>query len=417
LNYPKLQILLTSYSDDYANKYGRIARNLINDYGTYFNIEINKDNRESKLLSIKDYGGQMLSSGYNGQITGQGADWLIIDDPVKNGSEALSETYRNKIYERYKDTLYTRLHPNGKVIIVMTRWHEDDLAGRLLKNFPDDYEYINLPALADENDILGRKEGEALWEKRYNKETLHKIRTLVGGYYWNALYQQKPSSKQDSFFAVDKLQYIRFSNGIIFKDGTEISVANMYRFFTIDLATAIGKDNDNTCISYFAFDGLDLYLLDTYYGKVDADKHFELIGQYFEMYKPNTICVETVQYQVVLFQELKKRGYIVEELKPSKNKVIRAMPSATKINNGQIYFNANIKYINEIENEMLYFPYGKHDDFIDTLSYAVEKTIKINFGNYNDTAILSESINDNATKAIQANYGLDDFNSIANNYY
>jgi predicted phage terminase large subunit-like protein len=405
MTFPNNKVILTSYSDDYANKYGRIAKNIINDYGCYYGVELAKDSSKSSLFNLKNFKGQMLSSGFYGQLTGQGGHLIIVDDPVKNGQEALSETMRNKTYDTFIDTIYTRLEPHGKIIIVMTRWHEDDLAGRLLKNHSDKFEYLKLEAIANDNDVLGRVNGEALWERRINKDMLSNIRNMVGSYYWNALYQQNPTDMDNGFFKLNNINYFRYSDGTIFADNIEKSTMDMFKFFTIDLAISEKTGADNTVISYWNYDGTNVYLIDCFYEQIEPVKHFDKIKYYYELYKPDIICVESTQYQIVLFQELLKYGYPVEKLMPSKNKIIRATSALAYMNNKQIYINKNIEKINELENEILYFPFGKHDDFIDTLSYAVNRVISFNFGDYNENDIYSEVLNDNISKGIETGYG------------
>ena len=119
----------------------------------------------------------MVSSGISGSITGKGADLMIIDDPVKNRQEADSITYRDRVWNEWKSTLATRLHPNASVVIVLTRWHEDDLAGRLINEEAGRWKLLNFPAIAEgsaegSDDLLGRAEGEALWPERYGVKEL-----------------------------------------------------------------------------------------------------------------------------------------------------------------------------------------------------------------------------------------------------
>ena len=153
----------------------------------------------------------MVTAGVGGPITGKGADILIIDDPVKNAEEANSQTYRDKTWEWYQSTAYTRLEPKGAIILIMTRWHEDDLAGRLLKHMQngtgEKWEVINLPAIAEENDLLGRKPGEPLWPERYDLKELNRIKDTTGSYWWSALYQQRPQPPEGGLLKRSWIKY------------------------------------------------------------------------------------------------------------------------------------------------------------------------------------------------------------------
>jgi len=130
---------------------------------------------------------------------------------VKNAEEANSRTYRDKTWEWYKSTAYTRLEPKGAVIFIMTRWHEDDLTYRLLKNMHngrgEQWEVINLSAIAEDNDLLGRKPGEPLWPGRYNLKELNRIKDNTGSYWWNALYIQRPQSPEGNLLKRSWLNY------------------------------------------------------------------------------------------------------------------------------------------------------------------------------------------------------------------
>ncbi len=136
-----------------------------------FGIKLNPANRKAGSFSFLNHNGGLTAVGVGGALTGMGADLLIIDDPVKNDAEANSSVQREKIWDWFNATALTRLEPDGICILVMTRWHEDDLVGRLIRenNRPDaqKWELLNLPALAAEDDLLGRKIGEPLWNERF----------------------------------------------------------------------------------------------------------------------------------------------------------------------------------------------------------------------------------------------------------
>ena len=191
---PAMRVIVGAYNQTLANKFSRKARRIAR---TRFNL-----NEERQ--AVEDWetlqGGGLRAVGVGGGITGQGGDLIIIDDPIKNREEANSETYRNKIYDWYTDDLYTRLEPGGAIILIQTRWHEDDLAGRILAS--DDspnWTIINLPAEAEEDDPLGREPGAALCPERYDLTELAKIKVVLGNS-WYALYQQRPVAPEGEMF-------------------------------------------------------------------------------------------------------------------------------------------------------------------------------------------------------------------------
>jgi hypothetical protein len=197
-NWPHKQVMLCGYGSNFAADWGRAVRNTVEQHKGRLCFELSEDSKAANRWRTNKNGG-MVTAGVGGDITGKGADLLIIDDPVKNAEEANSKTYRDNVWSWWTSTARTRLEPGGVIIIIMTRWHEDDLVGRLLNpEYNADWaswHQINLPAICDtkEPDLLGRTEGDALWPERYNKEELAQIKRSVGEADWFSLFQQMPS--------------------------------------------------------------------------------------------------------------------------------------------------------------------------------------------------------------------------------
>jgi predicted phage terminase large subunit-like protein len=154
-------------------------------------------------------GGGMIAGGVGGPITGRGADLAIIDDPHKDFDEAQSEAYRKRVIDWYAGTFYTRLEPNASVILIQTRWHEDDLTGHLLKNEPGKWKVIRFPALAEEEDLLGRSEDDALCPERYPKEVLQEINHVQGSYKFAGQFQQRPAPLEGGMVKKEWFRYFR----------------------------------------------------------------------------------------------------------------------------------------------------------------------------------------------------------------
>jgi len=193
---PDKEIILASYGAELATDMSRDARRIFRDNcSELFGLEMSEESAAVGRWHIKGHKGRMQATGAGGAITGRGADLAIIDDPVKNMEEGESPVYQRKLADWFRTTLLTRLVPGGAVILVMTRWHMQDLGGRLLKAAKAtgvEWEVIKFPAIAQEDDVLGRKKGDPLWPWRFNKKTLAKIRAAIGGRFWNALYQGDP---------------------------------------------------------------------------------------------------------------------------------------------------------------------------------------------------------------------------------
>jgi len=206
---PNNEIILSSYSADLAYDFSEIARNTIRSVGYLFGKELSSESSAKKKWKLSKYRGGLSAAGVRGPITGRGAHVAIIDDPFKNWEEASSSRIRDKVDTWYQSVLRTRLSPKGAVILVMTRWHEDDLAGRLLQREGDEWELIQFPALATENDILGRKPGEVLWPRRYNKEEILDIKRGMLSRLFDSLYQQIPrKNAEDALWSYDMIRRI-----------------------------------------------------------------------------------------------------------------------------------------------------------------------------------------------------------------
>jgi hypothetical protein len=194
---PKRQIISASYGQDLASDFGREVRNILTspEYRALFpGITVASDSAARNRWHTNQ-GGSYVAAGVGTAITGRGADILNIDDPLKDRSEADSETVRNGVWNWYTSTAYTRLMPGGSVIVTLTRWHEDDLAGRLLaaqEQGGDQWHVISMPAI--------NADGEALWPARYPITALEGIRTAIGPRDWSALYQQDPRPLDGNLF-------------------------------------------------------------------------------------------------------------------------------------------------------------------------------------------------------------------------
>lgn len=190
-NFPKKNVILTGYGAELVEIAGRRVRDMIRDNEGLLRARVRKDvSKVSAFLTETD--GYMFSVGLGGAITGRGAHVLLIDDYIKEIKEALSQSHRDYLWNWFTTTAMTRLEPGGTVIIIATRWHSDDLIGRILKNFPGKWENICLPAFAQEGDMLGRKPGEVLFPERYGVEEIEAQRELLGSVFFHALYQQGP---------------------------------------------------------------------------------------------------------------------------------------------------------------------------------------------------------------------------------
>jgi hypothetical protein len=186
------RVILCSYEANIAMRWGRRVRNNIVDFEDDLSVRVAQDSAAANDWSTTE-GGGMKTAGVGGAITGEGANLLLLDDPIKNWEQAASSTFRDMLWDWWVTTAMTRLEPKAGVIVDMTRWHVDDLAGRIYENEEDEEDWVvlTLPALAEEGDVLGRAVGEPLWKERYDADALRKIQSR-SHYTWHSLYQQRP---------------------------------------------------------------------------------------------------------------------------------------------------------------------------------------------------------------------------------
>jgi len=202
---PKFSVLLACHTASLAEHLGRSVRHLATEHGARLGFSLRADERSAQRFST-NLGGSFFATGVHGPLTGRRADLVIVDDPVKSSAEAESRTARDALYEWFRVDLLTRLRPGGRVVLIMTRWHPDDLAGRLAAD--GGWDVLSLPALAEAGDPLGRAVGAPLWPAWEDQATLEQVRTSVGERTWAALYQQSPRARHGGMFDPARIQTI-----------------------------------------------------------------------------------------------------------------------------------------------------------------------------------------------------------------
>ncbi len=200
------QIIATSHTASLAKYFGYRVRRVVDEQGERLGVAVEKGAQKTTEFCTTN-GGEYFAAGLKGPITGRRADLIIIDDPIKSWAQAESSTFRDAAYDWYRGELCARLKPGGRVVLVMTRWHEDDLAGRL-KGLEDSWTQLSLPAIAGENDPLGRDIGQVLWPEWQSQDEILKIRHEVGERVFAALYQQDPKPRQESIFQIPRINVL-----------------------------------------------------------------------------------------------------------------------------------------------------------------------------------------------------------------
>jgi len=384
--HPDRFVLLASYAAEFAAKWGRRVRDDAMAHHARLRFRVSPDSASAHRWDTTKDGG-MLTVGVGGGATGSGTGLLLVDDPIKNMEEAQSQTYRERVWEWWQSVALTRLEPGGSVVMLLTRWNEDDLAGRILEHEADRWDVVQLPALAEPGDQLGRTPGEALWPERYPVAALQRIKDSVGSYVWSALFQQRPSPEGGAFFKRDHFRYWRpclASQGdfeLLPRDLPPRVVARSacVVFQTVDLAISQKETADWTVVATWALTpDRVLLLLDVDRVRAEATTHADLVKGAWQRHRSAFASVESVQYQMALVQVLRRDGVAVREFRPHGDKVARARTAQVYCETERVFLPEGAPFLDEFERELLAFPTGKHDDQVDTLSMAV---IEVSVGN------------------------------------
>ena len=364
---PDAQVISASYNSELASDFGREVRNLINTpvYAQIFpGVGLSEDSQAANRWHLKS-GGQYIAAGVGTAITGRGAHLIIVDDPIKDRQEADSETVRQRIWDWYRSVLYTRLMPGGSIVLIQTRLHDDDLAGRLLAEAGeggDQWEVVELPALARDNDPLGRMKGEALWPEWYPEDRLIQIKSVIGSRDWSALYQQEPQAEEGGFFLADWFKTVSEP-----PEGLRIYGAS-------DYATKDGE-GDWTVHGICGVDEQDnMYMLDMWRGQTSSDVWVESFLDLVDRWKPLQWAEEAGQIRASLdpyitTRQRERRSYCVRTPFTSRfDKRSRARAIQARMSAGKVFFVRNAPWLEELRLEMLRFDAGRHDDQVDVMS-------------------------------------------------
>jgi len=377
---PDVPIIMASYAGDLAHKHSRQARNIIlldNEFSVLFGkksdrkepVSLSADSQAVQEWSIDRHIGGMRAAGVGGGITGSGCRILIIDDPHKDRKEAESKTIRDDIDDWFRSTAYTRVEGNGAIIIIMTRWHRDDEAGRLLKRMKEDpladqWHVLKLPALATESDPLSRQPGEALWPEYQSVEKLHAIRANTLRYEFNSLFQQEPISPEDS--VVNPAWF----------ETVDHAPAGLRWMRYWDLAVSTKKRADFTASARGALssDGY-LYIADMVRGRWEwPDAHGQIVA--LAAMEPGVaIGVETNAFQLAAFQQLMREPALanreIRQVHSESDKLSRMLPWARRAKVGKVRL-VRGPWIAAFLEEATDFPAGQNDDQVDVVSGITE---------------------------------------------
>lgn len=347
---PRRQIIAASYNSDLANDFGRNVRNIVAEpeFSQVFpNVGLAPDSQAANRMNT-NHGGTYVAAGVGTAVTGRGADIALIDDPFKDREEADSERRRDVVWDWYRSTLFTRLMPGGAIVLIQTRWHEDDLAGRLLEAEGDQWEVLDLPAI--------NKAGEALWPEWYDIDALERIKATIGPREWSALYQQQPQPDEGTYFQRDWFKEWDKLPSVRYYGTSDYAVTDGGGDYTVHRIWGIGPDGE-------------IYRVDGWRGQTTSDVWIEEKLNLIAKYKPLAWFGEGGVIQKAIEPMLKRRMREraifcrMEWLSSVSDKPTRARSFQAMAASGRVYFEKGADI-----GEHLVFPAGKNDDDVDCSS-------------------------------------------------
>ena len=372
---PNAQIICASYGQDLANNHSLACRNLMSSdwYKQLFPTRLSPQKQSVQEFQTTQNGFRFATS-VGGVLTGRGADFLIIDDPLKP-DEALSETQRNAVNEWYDHTLYSRLNDKqtGCIIIIMQRLHEDDLVGHVLEQ--EGWEHVKLPAIAEEDEthliesryrryVVVRRAGEALHPEREPLELLEHLRRTLGEYNFSGQYQQSPAPLGGGMVKQDWFR--------TYVSGEQPSKFDMV-FQSWDTANKSTELSDFSVCTTWGRKGSKFFLLEVLRERLDYPDLKRAVRAQADYYRPSNILVEDKASGTQLIQELIREGvHGVTRYEPTMDKIMRMHSVTSTIENGFVYLPDEADWLAVYLHEMTTFPKGKHDDQADSTSQALD---------------------------------------------
>lgn len=379
---PTKEIIATSYGADLAVDFGRKVRNKI-DTPEFFNIfphvRLAADSKAANKWNT-NAGGAYVATGVGGAITGKGADILLIDDPFKNEKESMSDIIRQQKWDWYTTTAMTRLSPRGAIVIIMTRWHDNDFVGRIKGGLSrEHWEILEFPAVAIKDEVVSavnhktgqeetfyRAKGSALWPNRFSLQELNTRKNAMSKFYWSALYQQDPVDEEAIEF---KKEWFRS------RKEEDVQALSTRRFLTVDTAGSMTDRSD---------------FIGVVDNRVDNQGKWNIIGKKYRMSPPELIDFLIKAYQAYHYEaigiektiyltaikpfldlEIQKRNVvgmnIVELVHNNTAKILRIRALIPRYQSGMVY---HVEGTDEdLRTQLIRFPKGSEDDIIDALAY------------------------------------------------
>ena len=368
---PSKFVIATTYAQDLADDFGRSVRNQKQDedYNRIFSdCTLSKDSSSVRRFHTTG-SGVYYAVGAGGAITGRGAHLLLIDDPIKGREDADSDAMRSNLIDWYRSTAYSRLMPGGSIILIQTRWHEDDLAGWILRETSHEpWEVIELPAVLDEkaSKILKRPKGQALWPEAYDKKRLEEIKKTAGSREWNSLYMQRPSAEEGNIL-----------KRYWWKEWKEDNPPECnYILQSWDTAYTVKSTSDYSAVTtwgIFENNGIQNAILLS--ARRERWEFPELKSEAIKLYnefRPDVVLIEAKASGWSLIQELQRAGIPITPFNPKKaDKKTRAHSVTPLFESGRVWYPSSKYWAEDVIKQCAQFPSSNYDDLVDSTTQAL----------------------------------------------
>lgn len=374
--HPDREVVAASYNAELVQEFGFKFRELVSSqaYKDIFGDTLREDSK-SKSRMITTKGGGYTAVGVGGSLTGKDAHLIIIDDPIKGRAQADSKLIRDEVWNWMASTVYTRLFKSTAIVVIQTRWHKDDLSGRLIEKMEmggEQWTIINFPAIALEDEVykgkIVRREGEALWPEQFPLNMLEMQKEMMGTYEFSALYQQNPITSENQEFKPEWIQTATWN---------EVKKLNTRRFLTVDTAISKTDTSDSTGLCLNFVDGENNWYFKSWKLRINPKQLIDTLFQLYEDWNIEKIGIEETTYlhaiRPFFEQEMRKRGkfpHVVPLKHMNTQKETRIRGLIPRYESKSIYHIETS--CRDLELEMFDFPKAKHDDVLDATAYQLQ---------------------------------------------
>lgn len=370
MKHPDNSVIQVSYGDDLAERFGKRNLEKVKEFGDIFGVEVDPKKATSREFQILGHKGRMISKGIGSGLTGHSGHLIVIDDPIKNREQADSERTRNSVWEEFFNSILSRTQAGSKIVLIMTRWHEDDLAGRILENMPEITTHINYECECDtENDPIGRKIGEPLCPEigkgeQWLKEFKASFTNESGMRAWEALYQGHPTIAEGNILKKEWWNY--------YDPAKEPKFDQMV--MSVDATFKDGEKNDYVAISVWGKKENKIYLVKM----INEHLNFTATLHKIRLLKAHyprigAIYVEDAANGQAIIQTLSHEILGIIPVPPDKSKEARVNAVSFVIEAGNVYLPEGDPMTYKFVEQCAKFPNDKHDDMVDSMSQALYK--------------------------------------------